>query len=104
MATSFTITGTGTSATHTTNASVTVVNNNVNKAPTVTITSPTNGSTVRRGITVAATATDVDGTVARVRFDLPDGTSVTDTTAPFSTTFNTRNVPNGSAVFQGDRN
>jgi len=98
--TQFTITGTGTSATHSVNASVTVVNNANNQAPTVTITSPTNGSTVRRGITVAATATDADGTVVSVRFDLPDGTSVTDTAAPFSTTFNTRRVANGSAVFK----
>ncbi len=97
--TTFTITGTGTSATHTANASVTVVNN-ANKAPTVTITSPTNGSTVRRKITVAATATDADGTVVSVRFDLPDGTSVTDTTAPFSTQFDTRRVGNGSAVLK----
>src|SRR5262249_50046850 len=97
--TQFTITGTGTSATHTVNASVTVVNN-TNAAPTVTITSPTNGSTVRRTITVAATATDSDGTVASVRFDLPDGTSLTDTTAPFSTKLDTRLDANGSAVFR----
>jgi hypothetical protein len=97
--TQFTITGTGTSATHTTNASVTVVNNN-NQAPVVTITSPANGSTVRRTITVTATATDADGTVVSVRFDRPDGTSVTDTAAPFSTSFNTRRVANGSAVFR----
>jgi len=98
--TQFTITGTGTSATHTTNASVTVVNNPNNQPPTVTITSPKNGSTVRRTITVAATATDADGTVVSVRFNLPDGTTVTDTTAPFSTSFNTRRVANGSAVFR----
>jgi hypothetical protein len=38
--------------------------------------------------------------VRSVRFDLPDGTSVTDTTAPFSIKFDTRRVPNGSAVFR----
>jgi hypothetical protein len=97
--TQFTITGTGTSATHTTNASVTVVNN-ANKAPTVTFTSPTNGSTVRRTLNIAATATDADGTVVSVRFNLPDGTSVTDTAAPFSAQFDTRRVANGSAVFK----
>jgi pimeloyl-ACP methyl ester carboxylesterase len=89
--TSFTITGTATSATHTTSASVTVVN----QAPTVSITSPTSGSTVNRKITVSANATDADGTVASVRFDLPDGTSVTDITAPFSTTFDTTRVSDG---------
>lgn len=96
--TNFTITGTGTSATHNASASVTVTNNN--QAPTVSITSPTAGSTVSGTITVAANAADADGTVASVRFDLPDGTSVTDTASPFSTTFDTTKVPNGSAVFR----
>jgi subtilisin-like proprotein convertase family protein len=91
--TNFTITGTGTSATHSANASVTVTNNN--QAPTVSITSPTAGSTVSGTITVAANAADADGTVASVKFTLPDGTSVTDTTSPFSTTFDTTKVANG---------
>jgi subtilisin-like proprotein convertase family protein len=91
--TSFTITGTGTTVTHTASASVTVVNNN--QPPTVTITSPTAGSTVSGTITVSANATDADGTVASVRFGLPDGTSVTDTTAPFATTFDTTKVIDG---------
>jgi subtilisin-like proprotein convertase family protein/pimeloyl-ACP methyl ester carboxylesterase len=94
--TSFTITGTAPSATHTAIVSVTVVN----QVPTVSITSPTNGSTVSGTITVSANATDADGTMASVRFDLPNGTSVTDTTAPFSTTFDTTKVINGSAVFR----
>jgi subtilisin-like proprotein convertase family protein len=91
--TNFTITGTGTSATHNASASVTVTNNN--QAPTISITSPTAGSTVSGTITVAASAADADGTVASVRFDLPDGTSVTDTTSPFSTTFDTTRVADG---------
>ncbi len=95
--TSFTITGTGTSATHTASASVTVTN--TNQAPTVSFTSPTAGSTVSGTITVAANAADADGTVASVKFTLPDGTSVTDTTSPFSTTFDTTKVANGSATF-----
>jgi subtilisin-like proprotein convertase family protein len=96
--TNFTITGAGTSVTHTTNASVTVTNQN--QAPTVSITSPASGSTVSGTITVSASAADADGTVASVKFDLPDGTSVTDTTAPFSTAFDTTKVPNGSATFR----
>ena len=44
---------------------------------------------------MTATAADTDGTVASVRFDLPDGTSVTDTTAPFSTTSNSARVADG---------
>jgi subtilisin family serine protease len=67
-----------------------------NLAPTVSITAPANGSTVSGSITVSANAADTDGTVASVRFNLPDGTSVTDTTAPYSTTWNTASVANGS--------
>jgi len=94
-----TITGTAPSKTHTTTVSLTITNNN--QPPTVTFTSPTNGSTVSGTITVSANATDADGTVASVRFDLPDGTSVTDTTAPFSTTFDTTKVADaGGIVFK----
>jgi subtilisin-like proprotein convertase family protein len=92
--TQFTITGTGASATHTVSASLTINNNN--QAPTVTITSPTAGSTVSGTITVSANASDADGTVASVRFNLPDGTTVTDTTAPFSTTFDTTKLTDGA--------
>ncbi len=67
-----------------------------NLPPTVSITAPANGSTVSGSITVTATAADSDGTVASVRFALPDGTSVTDTTAPYSATWNTATVANGS--------
>jgi subtilisin-like proprotein convertase family protein len=91
--TQFTITGTSVSTAHTVNASVTVTNTNA--APTVSITAPTNGSTVSGVVTVTATAADSDGTVASVKFDLPDGSSVTDTTAPFTTTWNSATVANG---------
>jgi subtilisin-like proprotein convertase family protein len=97
-ATQFTITGTGTatSTTYMTSASLTVTNN---QPPSVSITSPTSGSTVSGTITVSANATDANGTVASVKFDLPNATSVTDTTAPFSTSFDTRLVSDGSQVF-----
>lgn len=67
-----------------------------NLPPTTSITSPANGATVSGSITVTANAADSDGTVASVRFSLPDGTSVTDTTAPYSATWNTATVANGS--------
>jgi subtilisin-like proprotein convertase family protein len=92
--TQFTITGTGTSANHIASASLTITNNNV--PPTVSITSPTAGSTVSGTITVSANAADSDGTVTSVKFDLPDGTSVTDTAAPFSTTFDTTRTTDGA--------
>ena len=88
-----TITGTGTTATHTATVSLTVTNTNA--APTVSITAPTNGSTVNGTVTVTATAADSDGTVASVKFDLPDGTTVTDTAAPFSTTWTSATVTDG---------
>jgi hypothetical protein len=72
----------------------------INQPPTVSITLPANGSTVSGTITVSVNASDPDGTVQNVKFDLPDGTSVTDTAAPFSTTFNTTRVANGSATFR----
>ncbi|HEV7558504.1 MAG TPA: proprotein convertase P-domain-containing protein [Kofleriaceae bacterium] len=92
--TQFTITGTGASATHTAGASITVSNTNV--PPTVQITAPANGATVNGSVAVTATAADSDGTVASVRFDLPDGTSVTDTTSPYSTTWNSASVADGA--------
>lgn len=90
--TPFTITGTATSATHTWAPLITIT---ANQAPTVMITSPTNGSTVRGLVTVSATASDNDG-VESVQFDLPDGTSVIDTLAPFSIMWNTTTVTEGS--------
>jgi subtilisin-like proprotein convertase family protein len=89
-----TVTGTGASATRSANIALTVANGN--QPPTVTLTAPSNGATVSGTITVSANAADADGTVASVRFDLPNGTSVTDTTAPYSTTFNTALVADGA--------
>src|SRR6185295_15104290 len=57
---------------------------------------PANNSTVSGVVTVTANAADSDGTVASVRFNLPDGTSVTDTTAPYSTTWNSATVADGA--------
>ncbi len=67
-----------------------------NTPPTASITAPANGSTVSGTITISATASDADGTVASVRFNLPDGTSVVDTTSPYSASWNTTSVANGS--------
>ena len=56
-----------------------------NKAPTVSLTSPTSGQSFPNGqaIPFAATASDSDGTVSKVEF-LADGVVVaTDTTAPY---------------------
>lgn len=66
--------------------SVVVTNAPVNAKPTVTITSPASGSAANTGLAVnlAATATDTDGTVAKVEFF--DGTTKLgeDTTSPYT--------------------
>ena len=69
-----------------------------NVAPTATLTAPTSGSTVSGTVTVTATAADSDGTVAKVVFKLPDGTTVTDTTAPYSTTWDSTKSADGSGT------
>ena len=69
-----------------------------NASPTASITSPANGTTVKGTVTVTASASDSDGTVAKVTFKLPDGTTVTDTTAPYSVSWNSTTVADGSAI------
>ncbi len=71
-------------------------NTPTNQAPTVQLTAPANGATVSGAVTVSASAADADGTVARVRFTLPDGTSVDDASAPFSTSWNSATVADGA--------
>jgi hypothetical protein len=61
-----------------------------NASPTVSLTSPVSGATFAApaAIVIAADAADVDGTVSRVEF-LANGTLIgTDTSAPFSMTWN----------------
>ena len=67
-----------------------------NQAPQVGLTSPANGSTVSGVVTVSASASDPDGSVARVTFGLPDGTTVDDTTAPFAVDWDSTTVADGS--------
>jgi subtilisin family serine protease len=79
----------------------------LNTAPQVTLTAPTSGAsfTAPASIALSANASDVDGSVAQVAF-YRDATLVgTDTTPPFSVTWN--NVPAGdyhvTAVATDDR-
>src|SRR5262249_27368733 len=64
--------------------------------PTVSITAPTGGSTVSGTTTVSANASDDVGVVG-VQFKV-DGTNIgaEDTTAPYSVSWNTTTVGNGS--------
>ncbi len=72
-----------------TTSAVVTVNIVANQLPTVAITSPASGATLVAGVpaTVSATASDPDGTIARVAFHANDGASTallaTDTSAPY---------------------
>jgi hypothetical protein len=82
----------------TTTSAAATITVGVNAAPSVSITSPTDGAVFpwKPTITVTATAADSDGTVTRVEFS--DGTTLLgqDTSAPYSFTW--RNVPQGNHV------
>ena len=60
-----------------------------NVAPTVSMTSPSNGASFVAGasVTFAATAADTDGTIQKVQFYLGTTLIATDTTSPYSTTW-----------------
>ncbi len=75
---------------------VTVNNNSDTTPPAVSITSPSNNATVSGTITVNATASD-NVAVASVQFQV-DGANVgsADTTSPYSFSWNTTSVSNGS--------
>ena len=80
----------------TTSAAVTVTVANGYPAPTVSLTAPAAGATVSGTVTLSATATDNVG-VAGVQF-LLDGANLgtEDTTAPYSVSWNTTTVANGT--------
>ena len=61
----------------------------VNKAPTVTITSPANNSTIELGQTInlTADASDSNGNLDKVNFKINDDFYKTDSERPFTTTF-----------------
>lgn len=63
-------------------------------APTATITSPANNSTVSGTITISATATAQDG-IDRVEFYIDNVLIAADLSSPYSQTFDTATVPNG---------
>jgi hypothetical protein len=67
-----------------------------NQPPQVGLTSPTDGTTVTAGsdIALSASASDADGTVARVEFYVGTSLLNTDTTAPY--TFTWSSVPAGT--------
>lgn len=70
------------------------VNNIDTTPPTVHITAPTEGATVSGNATLTATATD-NLTVIKVEFFLDGVLVLTDTTSPYTTTFNVLLYPEG---------
>jgi hypothetical protein len=81
----------------TTSAAITVtVNNTDSTPPTVSISAPLDGATVNGTIAISATASDNIGVVG-VMFQV-DGVDLTaeDQTSPYSVTWDTLSVPNGS--------
>jgi major membrane immunogen (membrane-anchored lipoprotein) len=79
----------------TTSAPVNVTLNNDLTAPTTSITSPTAGATVSGTVTIEATASD-DRALARVEFYVGTNYVGTDTTAPYTFSWNTANVATGT--------
>jgi hypothetical protein len=64
--------------------------------PTVNVVSPTNGQTVTGSVTLSATATDAGSGVKDVKF-LVDGAAIgTDTTSPYSVSWNAATATNGT--------
>jgi hypothetical protein len=69
------------------------------QAPTVPTPSP--GSGVQRGtITLSTAPTDNSGTINRVEFRVRGVLVATDTTAPYSASFNTASIADGTAVIR----
>ncbi len=65
--------------------------------PTVSLTAPANNATVSGSVAVSANASDNSGVVSKVEFYRDTTTLIaTDTTAPYSTTWNSTAVANGS--------
>lgn len=64
--------------------------------PVVNVVSPTNGQTITGAVTLTATATDADSGVKEVKF-LVDGAAIgTDTTSPYSVSWNSATATNGT--------
>jgi thermitase len=78
-----------------TQISVTVDNIADTTAPTISITSPANGATVSRVLSVTVNAADDVG-VARVELYVDSKLTSTSTSAPFTTTWNTRKAGLGA--------
>jgi hypothetical protein len=75
---------------------------NPNQIPTVTITSPSNGETIRGVITITGTASDPDGIikVVAISFDYEQETYIADGTTDWSYILDTTKIPNGEYAIE----
>ncbi len=80
-----------------TTLATTVTLNNDFTAPTVSLTAPTAGATLSRTVTLSATASD-DVSVTRVEFYVGGTLVGTDTSAPYSVTWDSTRVANGTHI------
>jgi hypothetical protein len=68
------------------------------QAPSVPAPSPATGAKLRGTINLSASPTDNSGTISKVEFRVRGALVATDTAAPFSASFDTATVPDGTAV------
>ncbi|WNG35304.1 S8 family serine peptidase [Archangium violaceum] len=78
----------------TTSAAVTVTTDNDFTPPTVSLTAPFEGDTLTGSVSFSATASD-DRALARVEFLAGTTVVCTDSSSPYSCSYNTRGLPNG---------
>ncbi len=67
-----------------------------NTPPTVSITVPANGATVSSTVTITATATDATTSITKVEFTVDSSLVCTDATSPYSCSWNTTTLNDGS--------
>ncbi|WP_275424878.1 Ig-like domain-containing protein [Archangium violaceum] len=79
----------------TTSAAVTVTTDNDFTPPSVSLTAPFEGDTLTGTVTFSATASD-DRAMSRVEFLAGTAVICSDSTSPYSCSYNTRGQPNGS--------
>ena len=71
-----------------------------NQLPSVQLTAPSDGTTVSGNVTVSASASDPDGSIVRVLFELPGGGTVEDTSAPYSVIWDSSAVSDGAVTIR----
>ncbi|WP_239470209.1 Ig-like domain-containing protein [Archangium violaceum] len=80
-----------------TSAAVTVTADNDFTPPSATLTAPVEGATLTGTVTLSATASD-DRAMSKVEFLIGTSVVCTDSSVPYSCSYNTRNLANGSRL------